>query len=82
MVKVIIVVCDFSISVVIEVCCLGLVDFLKVFEVGFERNRVGNNGFIFDEFLLIDSLMVFLVNCGFELEVEDMVGVEFVKCFW
>lgn len=59
----------------------GMADFLKAFEAGLERNRVGNNGFIPDEFSLTDSSMASLVNCGLELEVNDIVGAEFVERF-
>ncbi|HCL3451294.1 TPA: hypothetical protein N2A62_006140, partial [Pseudomonas aeruginosa] len=72
---------DSSISAATEARRPGLADFLKAFEAGLERNRVGNNGLIPDEFSLTDSSMASLVNCGLELEVEDMVGAEFVKRF-
>ncbi|WP_122550239.1 hypothetical protein [Pseudomonas viridiflava] len=57
----------------------GLADFLKAFEAGLERNGVGNNGFIPDEFSLADSSVASLVNCGLELEADRLIDATFVK---
>lgn len=59
----------------------GLSCFLKAFDAGLDRNRVGNNGVIPGWFSLTESLMASLVTCLLELEVEDMVGAELVRRF-
>ncbi|WJN48613.1 hypothetical protein [Pseudomonas asiatica] len=72
---------DSNTSAATEARRLGSADFLKAFEAGLERNRVSNNGLIPNDFSLTDSSMASLVNCGLKLEVDDMVGAEFVKRF-
>ncbi|MEO8644679.1 hypothetical protein [Pseudomonas sp.] len=57
----------------------GLADFLKAFEAELDMNRVKNIGFIPDDFSLTDSSMASLVNCGLELEADDLIDASFVK---
>ncbi|MBJ9976930.1 hypothetical protein IAE35_10635, partial [Pseudomonas sp. S75] len=70
---------DSSASAATEARRSGLADFLKAFEAALDRNRMGNNGLIPDKFSLTDTTMASLVSCGLELEVDEIVGAEFVK---
>lgn len=59
----------------------GLSDFLRAFEAALDENRVRRHGFIPNKFSMSNNSTASLINCAFELEVDDLIDGSFVKRF-
>lgn len=59
----------------------GRSDFVRAFMARIDGNRVGECGFIPNDFTLSDSGMASLVNCGLDLAPDELVDADFIKRF-
>lgn len=59
----------------------GLSDFVRAFLARLDDSRVRRGGFIPDGFVLSDSSMASLVNCGLDLAFDELVDADFIKRF-
>ena len=59
----------------------GRSDFVKAFLARIDDNRVRGCGFIPNGFLLSDSGLASLINCGLDLAVDELVDADFIKRF-
>lgn len=59
----------------------GLSDFVRAFLARLDASRVREGGFVPNGFVLSDSAMASLVNCGLDLAFEELVDADFIKRF-